>query len=276
LIPGEKSSQSEISKHWYSVIDASGNRHYGFKGAMAICSASPVLWIFSEFCMRFKMIENIFRSIYRIGGLIIFYYTEAFTQTKITVNNKPSRKSHSNHTCTAFLRGLKKLFIELIAILFVCYIIWWNLTIIDEYEYGMPANLKEIGGIFRFELVLPEHTPSPIRDDGWFIIPAVLANKKEVDLFKDGDPISFYKPHLVSEIFPSHRWRVFLMNLHLEKHQEVRLHYGRYLCREWNWWDRHTEEYGLVTFRIIYQKEQTMPNYKIKPTQSGILWNHYC
>ena len=70
-----------------------------------------------------------------------------------------------------------------------------------------------------------------MRDDGWFVIPAKLANGKEIDLFKaggGGGPISFEKPTFVSRTFKDHRWRRYLMNLLSGAHQDKRLFYGRY------------------------------------------------
>lgn len=74
---------------------------------------------------------------------------------------------------------------------------------------------------------------SPLRDDGWFVIPAKLANGKEVDLFKPGGgPISYEKPTFVSRTFKDHRWRRYLMNLLSGVHQDKRLFYGRYVLWE--------------------------------------------
>jgi hypothetical protein len=52
------------------------------------------------------------------------------------------------------------------------------------------------------------------------------------------------------------------------------LHFGRYICREWN--ARHAGTEQPVDFQITYMKEQTLADYQLSALQKQVLWEHRC
>jgi hypothetical protein len=58
------------------------------------------------------------------------------------------------------------------------------------------------------------------------------------------------------------------------QHAEQSLHFGRYICQEWN--ARHTGAEELMSFQIIYMLEETLPDYQKPTPQQRVLWNHDC
>ncbi len=116
--------------------------------------------------------------------------------------------------------------------------------------------------------------PYPLTDDGWYVIPGQLKDGTVVDLFRDGAPVSWEKPSLVSALYKNQRRRKYMMNLWKKRYANHRLHYGRYLCRDWN--SRHQEEKQLDRFFIYFIREETLPDYQISPPQKILLWRHFC
>jgi hypothetical protein len=75
-------------------------------------------------------------------------------------------------------------------------------------------------------------------------------------------------------MYPSQRWRKYMINLWLSENKEHRLYYGRYLCRKWE--QEHGEKDKLQTFQIHYMREDSLPNYAVAPVEDVIIWNHWC
>ena len=79
---------------------------------------------------------------------------------------------------------------------------------------------------------------------------------------------------MASDFFKNYRWRKFLINLSRKKYKNYRLHYGRYLCRQWN----KKREYAkkLDTFKIYYMSEATRLDSSRGTPRKILLWSHSC
>lgn len=111
------------------------------------------------------------------------------------------------------------------------------------------------------------------RDHGWFVIPGRLANGTEVDLWKDGAPVVYERPGLLSAEFPSYRWRK-LMFILKEKGPQFRPVYARYVCRLWN--RAHEGGEALVRLELVYMKEESLAGGKVEPARRVSLLVHRC
>jgi hypothetical protein len=74
--------------------------------------------------------------------------------------------------------------------------------------------------------------------------------------------------------FKNEHWRKYLENIWSEQHADQRLHFGRYICREWN--ARHAGAKQLMTFQITYMLEETLPDYRRSAPQKTVLSEHRC
>ena len=85
----------------------------------------------------------------------------------------------------------------LVAILLL-YVFWWNVAGLPSAGFRMPERFYPIGQILGLEQRWAMFAPSPLKNDGWYVIPGKLKNGKEVDLFRNGKEITWAKPMLVS------------------------------------------------------------------------------
>jgi len=259
---------SENNIYWLAV-DGTGRRHMRHRGALALMNEVPFLVPVVPILQKIeKVIAYIYRFYAAIFSLPIVQYTLACKATPTPVPPRASSRP-------ARLRKVRVL--DLVAAVFLIYVLWWNVGTVSS-EYQVPQSMQWLGMLVRIDQWWSMFAPFPMKDDGWFIISAKLANGKEIDLFKPGHTLSYDKPKFVSKTFPDHRWRRYLMNMWASQHQEKRLFYGRYLCRQWNWYGRggKDREYALKTFKIVYMREITLPNYRVKGPEPQVLWEHQC
>ena len=111
-------------------------------------------------------------------------------------------------------------------------------------------------------------------EDGWFVIAGELRDGRQVDVYHDKiGPVDFNKPGLVSSEYKTQRWRKYMLNLRTRDFTNHRLHYGRFLCRNWN--SKEIGANSLDNFKIIYIEEKTLKTGIAKPRRQT-LWQHYC
>jgi hypothetical protein len=114
----------------------------------------------------------------------------------------------------------------------------------------------------------------PYVDDGWFVFPAKLADGSDVDLFRDGAPLSYDTPPLIAATFKGDRWRKYMTNIWSSSGEAHRLPFGRYLCRTWN--ESSPETKRLETFEMVYMRQDTQRDGTKAPVQRVMMWRHEC
>ena len=113
-------------------------------------------------------------------------------------------------------------------------------------------------------------SPFPLNNDGWFVIVGKLKNNKVVDIYKDGQEVSWSKPDNIRNTYKGERWRKFLEN----RTNDTLLYYGKYLCIDWN--TKHKGEEQLMTFETFYMSQKTLINNQNSPVIKKSIWNHQC
>jgi hypothetical protein len=167
---------------------------------------------------------------------------------------------------------------NLLAFFFVFYILCWNLTTVTSFT--LPERTVPLGTFLGLEQYWGMFAPYPSREDGWYVIPGELRDGREVDLMpitRDDygmHRVSYEKPQDVRATYKNGHWRKYLENIYNQDFAGQRLHFGQYICRQWN--DRHTGADTLETFRIIYMREMTLPDYQQSEPEKLKLWNHRC
>ena len=164
--------------------------------------------------------------------------------------------------------------INIITLLLLICVLFGNLRSIAPSTFTIPKPVYWISWILRLDQKWSMFAPFPNRDDGWYIIPGHLKDGTEIDIFKDGKPVTWEKPSLVSATYPNERWRKYMMNLWSQKNAKHRLYYGQYLCRKWN--SQHQGSKQLENFNIYFMLEKTMPNYQPEKLQKTLIWKHSC
>jgi hypothetical protein len=98
------------------------------------------------------------------------------------------------------LAALKPWPLEIVAGLFLAYVVYYNLAV-----YGLmvaklpwipapPYALERFAGVLRLNQRWTMYSPDPSFRDGWFAMPTRLADGRVVDLLKGGAPISWEAP----------------------------------------------------------------------------------
>ncbi|MGI9436776.1 MAG: DCC1-like thiol-disulfide oxidoreductase family protein, partial [Geminicoccaceae bacterium] len=164
---------------------------------------------------------------------------------------------------------------QYVALGFLIFVTYWNVTTLKQTNIGFPHQLHVIKDILRLDQHWSMFAPHPRTDDGWFVIPGVLMDNSQVDVFSgDLSPAAFAKPENVAGQFPSYRWRKYLTRLWLRRYSEYRLYYGRYLCRQWN--HNTPPARQLRMFKIYYVEERTLPDYRESQPKQHMIWRHFC
>lgn len=164
-------------------------------------------------------------------------------------------------------------FSNALALFFIAYIFLWNVRTLG-IATPLLAEANAIGPLLRIDQYWNMFAPFPMKENGWYIIPAKLADGTEVDLFRDGQPLSWNKPSLVSSTFKSDRWRAYMMTLFFDENNALYLkHYSWYLCKQWN--EKHPLNQQLTSFEIVFMLTLNGLDGPQAP-QKIVLWHHEC
>jgi hypothetical protein len=163
---------------------------------------------------------------------------------------------------------------QTIAAFFLLYVFLWNVrtTNAKRFESILPTSLDWIGAVTGVWQMWDMFSPSPLKEDGWFVMPAQLRNGTEVDLFRNGAPVRWEKPELVSAMYPNDRWRKYMVLLGAAANTDWRPFYANYLCRRWN--SVHPPAQQVKTMQIYLMEEDTLPNYEVSKPRPVLLWTH--
>jgi hypothetical protein len=106
-------------------------------------------------------------------------------------------------------------------------------------DFPMPASLTDAGLRLRINQQWRMFTPSPPREDGWWVIPGRLADGRLVDLSAHGPALTWQKPALISAN-TALRWR-----------------FVDWTCRNWN--RSHPPAERLERVEMYFMTETTLP-----------------
>jgi len=110
--------------------------------------------------------------------------------------------------------------------------------------YGSAYAMTHSGNVEgeRFDLFLVTRlyanwgmfAPNPPNKSGWFVTVAKQKSGSEIDVWNDGQPVTFDPPPLPSATYKRQRWRKFGDNILSEDHAAIRGYFLRWQCLEWN------------------------------------------
>jgi hypothetical protein len=239
--------------HWFAV-DWQGTPYRHFQAALYLCRLSPLFRPLS-LLLQWQPISKIGTKLY----------------------NRVARDRRLLTRLTAPLK-FRPLQVEIpwaaniCALLLLIYVFFWNLNTLAPDFFKLPIGGNAISLALRLDQKWDMFAPYPFKDDGWYVIPGKLKDGTEIDVFRNGAPVSWEKPKWVPDLYPNERWRKYLENLWTN--ENYRLYYAQYLCRNWNSQNKGNQK--LDTFEIFYMLERTLPNYQPPKLEKISLWKHYC
>ncbi|MBN9419677.1 hypothetical protein ABS71_14335 [bacterium SCN 62-11] len=128
------------------------------------------------------------------------------------------------------------------------YIFYINVAVLRLWAVPMPV--QAFGYVFQLFQSWPMFAPHPGRADGWFVIEGVRRDGTSVDLWRGGQPVDWRVPEDFAPLYPSQRWRCWLLNLYDKREPEVSQRFLEWACRG---------RQDLYYARLIYVNEETPP-----------------
>ncbi|MCA8920642.1 MAG: hypothetical protein KDD82_02465 [Planctomycetes bacterium] len=104
--------------------------------------------------------------------------------------------------------------------------------------------------------------PDPMTDDGWLVIPARLADGREVDLLQGG-ALRWGKPASASDAFGGDRWKELLMAAREAQDEALFAQLLNYFVARW---DAAHPEAPALHARLVWVLEETLPAGEAAPT----------
>ena len=214
-------------------------------------------WFWDKFIIG-KKIENIFDN---FGDKIRFSKLNIY---RFRVNY-PIYKENKFNKILYFIMNV-------VAAFFIAYIFLWNVQTLGRD--AVPNKAEWVAYVTRTDQMWNMFSPYPLKEDGWYVIPATLADGSKVDLFRDGLPVSWDKPPHVAALYPHERWRKYMMNLWDKNNAGYRQYYLDYLCYEWN--SEHEGQKRAVEVEMYFMEEFTLDNYEHEPVEKVLLHSSPC
>jgi predicted DCC family thiol-disulfide oxidoreductase YuxK len=151
----------------------------------------------------------------------------------------------------------------------------WNLCTVPVLPRRLQAALAPPFSLLRVDQRWDMFAPYPSREDGWFVLPAQLADGRYVDLLHpERVAVSYDKPRRVAREWPDLRWHKYLERIWSAEFASARLYYGRFLCRQWN--GAASAAPRLKSFRIVYMLETSVPEGRTPGVEQRLLWQQDC
>jgi len=155
------------------------------------------------------------------------------------------------------------------------------------HEYATPHSLRSALFATQLDQYWGMFAPRPPDVMWWYNIEGELHDGRSAELSYDGAlfsfvpliPHTFDKPKSVHYSLGNHRWfKLFENGLNSHEHrEELRLHFGRWLCREFN--ARNFDNDRVHKFAIHWMNER-IDTVKMDGTRYAnpkqTLWNHLC
>ena len=160
-----------------------------------------------------------------------------------------------------------------VAAFFLFLVFFWVSAELMPSSVRMPKPLRRIGTMAYIDQAWRMFAPNPARVSGWLVVPGVLQDGAQVDLSRDGAPVSWEKPPQ-RLLFKNERWRKYLMHFLLKQDRGVWRGYARYLCRSWN--AHHAGEQRLESLDIVLMARHTPPEGEAGPYEKKTLLHDGC
>ena len=162
---------------------------------------------------------------------------------------------------------------QLTAAFFLFYVFAWNLRSLDfnRYEPYFKTRYNWIGDTLRLDQVWAMFAPFPLKEDGWMLLTAKLANGQKVDLITGGQPVVWSEPVNLGRSFRDSQWQKYLLNLWSLEYAPHRGYYIAYMVNQWN--QNHAPNQKVMSAQLIYQQQNNLEGFRKDKVKTIVLWN---
>lgn len=298
-----------------AVIDENKKLHAGVDAWMAMAKSTPLLFPF-RFILHRKFVRRCLFTMSRFMHYHRHPLEESFQESQEDpslprqweASNSPAYIAESQlHTSDSLdyskpffeeeavnwsalgqIAHLVEIVVSNVVTAFLLFlIIGWNFGNIGMHEYATPHSLRPVLFATQLDQYWGMFAPRPPDVMWWYNIEGELHDGRKAELSYDGAlfsfvpniPHTFDKPHSVHYSLGNHRWfKLFENGLNSHEYrEELRLNFGRWLCREFN--ARNFDNDRVHKFSIHWMNEridtqkQDGTRY---PNPRQTLWNHLC
>jgi len=256
-----KFNKEMLKNNSWIVLDSKGNHHYRFEAFRVVFSSSPIFFVFA-WILNIPFVVPIGNFFYRIVANNRSFFG-FFLRREYDVNPKIS----------LYL----KIIGNIIALLLLIFVFLWNVQTLGYNS--VPDNTEWIANKLRIDQKWNMFAPFPLKEDGWYVIPATLRNGTEIDVynqgnFGEGKEVDYSKPANVAGIYDDERWRKYMMNLWDGGNTGYRPYFAKWLCSEWN--SKHSENQSMDSLKIVFVKEVSLPNYQYSKPENVTIYQMKC
>jgi hypothetical protein len=143
------------------------------------------------------------------------------------------------------------------------YCVWWLAA--NNPAFAMPRLVQGPVRLLRLEQRWDMFS-NPPRTGGWYVVPARLADGRQVDLLT-GEAIDWDRPALPSATIGGSRWIKYMNGLERARRQQA--WYLDWQCRRWN--DAHPESAAARRVELIKMEQKTVAPGKKRPAPTRVL-----
>jgi len=155
-----------------------------------------------------------------------------------------------------------------VVVAMLAYVCWWNVDDVTKPGRWMSTPTRWLGYLFRIDQHWGMFAPAVFKDDGWFILEGTTKTGEQLDLNRQGRPITYAKPPNIVKLFKNDRWRKYSENYLFVDNSWMRAYYCNYWLKIWH---QNPENPSLTNLKVVYMKEISLPNYQVSPATREVL-----
>ncbi len=259
----------------WAVVDREGKTHYPFEAIAYLLRLSPLWWPLGAL-MRWAPLNRAAAGLYQ------------------RLAARPASALAATPAPPEPLVTPLGLIENTIVLFCLAYVTAWNVRTLDYVpiqsdgtvgepplrRYGhalkpyFPAQVNNFGIALALDQSWDLFAPAPGRSKGWYVVVGTLKDGRTIDLRRDGAPVSWDRPELISATYPNGRWRKFMQNLPNPYYAPLQGYYAAYLCREWS--AAHPAEEQLQVVEIYFMGEDFQPDGTFAPARKILMYRHLC
>ncbi|MDP3735463.1 MAG: HTTM domain-containing protein [bacterium] len=258
----ERAAREMAEHNSWVVVDADGRRHFVFDGVVAVIRASPIIWFLAPML-----------TLPPVSALGEWLYVRVARRRRNICIPATLAAMAAERPRRSMVSAGSRAMSAACGLLFIGIVLAWNIDELPQASFSLPHAARDVAHLTRLDQRWAMFSP-PLREDGWYVIVGTLEGGQSVDLLRGGAAVSYEKPRSVAAMYPTERWRKYLMNLYLGDFAIYRQHYGSYLCYTWNRAHQGAERVALID--IAFMSEMTLANYERAVPERKSLWIYDC
>jgi hypothetical protein len=150
---------------------------------------------------------------------------------------------------------------------FLFCVVWWNLAALSPVPCRMPPSMVSICYAVHLDQSWMMFA-DPGKQSGWFVIPGRLQDGEQIDLLKDGAPLT-WAPSPGPIEFKSEAWRAYMTHINFGWNKILWPQYAEYLHHSWD--STHNGAQWLQSLQIVLIAKVTPPPGQVAPVYHKIV-----